>query len=92
MQIKTLEKTETVTLEDGTTLSRAELPPTNTQRWVASRKALVVKAIRAGLLDRGEAMKLYSISDEELSSWEERVSSFGEAALKATLLNRYRQL
>ena len=80
-----------VTLADGTTLSRADLPSVNTSRWVASRKALVVKAVEAELLDAKEACRMYSLSVEELDSWRSAVSQFGETALKTTALQRFRQ-
>ena len=74
-----------VTLKDGSTLSRADLPSVNTTRWVASRKA-----VEANLLDVGEACDMYGLSEEELDSWRLAVSEFGEAALKTTALQRYR--
>lgn len=33
---------------------RAGLPPANTTRWVASRKAAVVAAVNAGVINRSE--------------------------------------
>lgn len=79
-----------VTLKDGSTLSRADLPSVNTTRWVASRKAVVVKAVEAQLLDFNEACDMYALSEEELESWRLAVSEFGESALKTTALQRYR--
>jgi len=55
-----------------------------------SRKAAVVKAVMAGLLTRDDAMKEYALSDDEFSEWENAISEHGEAALKATALQRYR--
>ena len=80
-----------VTLADGTTLSRADLPSVNTSRWVASRKAAVGKAVEAELLDAKEACSMYGLSLEELDSWRSAVSEFGEGALKTTALQRFRQ-
>jgi len=34
---------------------------------------------------------MYGLSDEEFSEWETAVSAHGEAALKTTALQRYRQ-
>lgn len=79
-----------VTLADGTSLSRADLPSVSTSRWVASRKALVVKAVEAELIDATEACDLYGLSVEELDSWRAAVSDFGEGALKTTALQRFR--
>ena len=80
-----------MTLADGTIMTRADLPAKETHRWVASRKAAVVRAVGAGLLQRKEALERYGLSDEEFSEWETAVSEHGEAALKATALQRYRQ-
>lgn len=78
-------------LPDGTIMTRADLPSPQTRRWVASRKAAVVRAVTAGLIARNEALERYMLSDEEFTEWETAVSQHGEAALKATTLQRYRQ-
>ena len=81
-----------MTLADGTIMTRADLPSEKTRRWVASRKAAVVRAVTAGLILRKEALKRYALSEEEFSEWETAVVQHGEAALKATTVQRYRQL
>jgi hypothetical protein len=53
-------------LPDGTVMTRADLPDPGVQRWVASRKAAVVKAVRHGLMSRAEALERYALSAEEL--------------------------
>ena len=73
-------------------MTRADLPDPRTRRWVASRKAAVVRAVDYGLISDVEARTTYSLSDEELQAWREAVVKHGEAALKATALQRYRQL
>lgn len=80
-----------MTLPDGTVMTRADLPDSNTRRWVASRKAAVIRAIRAELISREEAIDVYSLSEEELDAWHVAVERHGEAALKATTIQRYRQ-
>jgi len=80
-----------VTLSDGTIMTRADLPAADTSRWVASRKAAVVRAVTAGLITRDEALGLYSLSEDEFLEWELAVSRHGEAALRATALQKYRQ-
>ncbi len=80
-----------VTLTDGRKISRADLPPPGTCRWVASRKAAVVQAVDAGLMQIDEACDVYHLSHEELSSWRARAHAFGEKALKATAVQKYRQ-
>jgi hypothetical protein len=81
-----------VPLPDGSIMTRSDLPPVNTTRWVASRKAAVVKGVAAGLLSGKEACQLYDISEEELDSWSSAIRTFGIKALKATRLKEYRQL
>ncbi len=81
-----------MTLPDGTIMTRADLPSRKTRRWVASRKAAVVRAVALGLITRDEALERYALSEEEFSEWETAVDRHGEAALKATALQRYRQL
>ena len=80
-----------VTLKDGRTISRADLPPASTRRWVASRKAAVVLAVEAGLINVNEACEIYGLSEEEFLSWQQKVRNFGEQALKATAVQKYRQ-
>ncbi|TDT77660.1 uncharacterized protein DUF1153 [Litoreibacter halocynthiae] len=80
-----------VTLQDGSTMSRADLPDRTTRRWVASRKALVVRAVEATLISEDEACELYGLSEEELESWRNAVADHGVKALRATSLQNYRQ-
>jgi hypothetical protein len=72
-------------------MTRADLPARETRRWVASRKACVVRAVAYGLVSRDEAKDTYGLCDEELSEWEVAVRDHGEVALKATVLQKYRQ-
>ena len=80
-----------VPLPDGNIMTRSDLPPVNTTRWVASRKAAVVKGVAAGLLSNKEACQLYGLSEEEFASWSSAVRTHGIKALKATRLKEYRQ-
>ncbi len=91
MYLRKIDGPRSVTLPDGTVMTRADLPSPETRRWVASRKAAVVKAVSAGLLSRKSALETYMLSDDEFSEWETAVDKHGEAALKATTLQRYRQ-
>lgn len=45
------------------------LPPPET-RWVARRKAQVVKAVQTGLLSLDEALARYRLTIEEFASWQ----------------------
>ena len=92
MYLRKIEGPRTITLPDGSALSRADLPSAKTRRWVASRKAAVVKAVTYGLLPLAEALETYGLSEEEFNEWRHAVETHGEAALKATSLKKYRQL
>lgn len=92
MYIKRQQGPHVVTLPDGSTLTRADLPDPKTRRWVASRKAVVVHAVDHGLIEADEALKMYALSEEELESWRSAVAKHGEAALKTTAIQKYRQI
>ena len=81
-----------VVLPDGSKLTRSDLPPANTQRWVARRKAVVVAAVDHGLLGAKEACEMYRLSEEELEIWRDAVRRHGAAALRVTAIQKYRQL
>lgn len=74
----------------GRALTRADLPPPDTRRWVARRKAEVLAAIHGGLLGRSEARDLYALSEEELRLWERAVSCAGLPGLRVTRVQIYR--
>ena len=92
MYLKKLEGPRSVTLPDGTVMTRADLPPATTRRWVASRKATVVRGVLYGLIPKDEALMTYALSEEEFASWLRAVAMHGEDALKTTALQKYRQL
>lgn len=81
-----------VSLPDGRKLNRSDLPAKTTKRWVAKLKFKVVEAVQHGLISEDEAKQMYQISEEELDSWVSLSSSNGAAALRATALQKYRQL
>ncbi|QQA44640.1 DUF1153 domain-containing protein [Pelagovum pacificum] len=91
MYLRKVDGPRSVRLPDGSVMTRADLPPANTGRWVASRKAAVVRAVSFGLISRDHALATYSLSEEEFSEWETAVDKHGEAALCTTALQRYRQ-
>ncbi|SHH22427.1 DUF1153 domain-containing protein [Marivita hallyeonensis] len=90
MYLKKADGPRTVTLSDGSILTRADLPPSNTYRWVASRKAIVVDAVVHHLITRKEALDRYALSEEELDSWIGAAKNHGREALKATAVQRFR--
>ncbi|SFR03892.1 DUF1153 domain-containing protein [Poseidonocella sedimentorum] len=91
MYLKKIEGLRTVTLPDGSVLSQTDLPPSETRRWVASRKAAVVNGVRYGLISRENAKERYGLSDEELDEWLNAVKVHGTDALKTTSIQKYRQ-
>ena len=92
MFLKKVDGPRSVRLANGKTMTRADLPAPDTRRWVASRKAAVVRGVVYGLITQSEALARYGISDEEFMEWLRAVTEHGEAALKATALQKYRQL
>jgi hypothetical protein len=75
---------------DGTVLTLANLPSPDAQRWVASRKAIVVAAVRGGLLSMSEACARYRLTTEEFLSWQTQVDRNGLQGLRTTRLQEYR--
>lgn len=67
-----------------------DLPPPDTVRWVARRKALVVGAVRDGRLTLEEACSYYRLSAEEFIAWERTIERHGVPGLRVTRLRRYR--
>jgi hypothetical protein len=92
MYLKKIDGPRAITLPDGSTMTRADLPPAETRRWVASRKARVVKAVNGGLLSQTEALERYSLTEEEFSFWKDAVARHGEKGLKVTAIQKYKQL
>jgi len=75
---------------DGTVLTLADLPSPDTQRWVASRKAIVVAAVRGGLLSMSDACARYRLTTEEFLSWQTQVDRNGLQGLRTTRIQEYR--
>ncbi|MBC7144123.1 MAG: DUF1153 domain-containing protein [Thioclava marina] len=92
MYLKKVDGPRAVTLADGTILTRADLPPKETRRWVASRKATIVQAVAHGLISRGEVIDRYALSDEELDLWIEGIARHGMQGLKVTAIQKNKQL
>jgi hypothetical protein len=60
----------------------APLPPPNTVRWVARRKAAVVAAVRAGKITLEEACRYYQLSEEEFLRWQQAFYAHGIRGLR----------
>jgi len=58
---------------NGDVLTKADLPPANTKRWVIRRKAEVVVAVRGGLLTLDDACRRYGLTQEEFAAWQRAV-------------------
>ena len=65
------------------------LPPPDTKRWVARRKAAVVTAVRSGAISLEEACRRYHLSEEEFLAWERGIDKHGVAGLRTTRLQVY---
>ncbi|ACT57368.1 DUF1153 domain-containing protein [Candidatus Liberibacter asiaticus] len=76
---------------DGSPLTIANLPPPNTRRWVARRKAEVVAAVKGGLLSLEEACQIYTLTVEEFLSWQASIVQHGLAGLRTTQIQKYRE-
>jgi hypothetical protein len=77
---------------DGRRLTISDLPPPDTKRWVVGWKAVVVAAVRGGLLSLEEACSLYALNFEEFRSWQRCVDHFGIKGLRTTKTQFYREL
>lgn len=91
MYLKKVEGPRAVTLPDGTVMTRADLPDARTRRWVASRKAAVVRAVLYGLLTQDSAISTYGLSPEELTEWIRAAAIHGDEGLKATAIQKLRK-
>lgn len=67
-----------------------DLPPPDTRRWVARRKAQVVTAVREGLLSLEDACRRYNLSAEEFQAWEQALTKHGLRGLRTTRIAAYR--
>lgn len=76
----------------GEHLTLNDLPQPSTDRWVARRKAEVVAAVNGGLLTIDDACARYSLTLEELLSWQRAVERNGLAALRITKRQHYREV
>ncbi len=64
------------------------LPPRDTSRWVASRKAQVVAAVEGGLITIEDAMARYNLSLEEFYSWQRALDRGGVSGLRIAATQR----
>jgi len=75
---------QTKTRPEAEAISLATLPPPDTERWVARRKAQVVAAVQAGLLSLDEALARYKLTLEEFTGWQRALYRHGLRGLQVT--------
>ena len=75
---------------DGSPLTLADLPDSNTRRWVILRKAQVVAAVRGGLLSLEDACSRYRLTEDEFFKWQQSIDNYGLAGLRTTKIQDYR--
>jgi hypothetical protein len=61
-----------------------DLPPPYTKRWVTRRKAVIVNAVRAGVMSLEEVCRRYELSVEEFLAWERAIDAHGVPGLRVT--------
>ena len=67
---------------NGDVLTKDDLPPPNTKRWVIRRKAEVVVAVRGGLLTLDDACRRYALTVEEFAAWQRAVETMRSRPLR----------
>ena len=75
---------------DGSPLTLADLPPLDTKRWVIRRKAVLVAAVRGGLLSLEEACERYKLTVDEFLCWQHLIEHHGLPGLRTTRVQDYR--
>ena len=69
---------------EGARLTIADLPAPGTKRWVIRRKAEILAAVRGGLLSLEEACSRYTLTVDELLSWQKSFDQQGLGGLRTT--------
>lgn len=75
----------------GRPMTREDLPPPDTRRWVTRRKAEVVAGVRQGLISLAEACERYDLTVDEFLSWQKRLERHGMDGLRATRIVELRR-
>lgn len=78
--------------ESGKGFDSDQLPPDDTVRWVPSRKAAVLAAIRDGHISLEDACRRWRLSIEEIQLWQRAVAKVGTPGLRVTRVQIYRPL
>jgi Protein of unknown function (DUF1153) len=69
----------------------ADLPRPGTLRWIARRKAEIVAAVEGGLLSTESACAMYTLSLDELFSWQRTLARRGIRGLRIRSLIEQQQ-
>lgn len=75
----------------GKPMTRDDLPPPGTKRWVVRRKAEVVAGVRGGLITLKEACQRYNLSPDEFETWQRLFTDHGLSGLRATSVKKFRR-
>ena len=67
-----------------------DLPPPDTKRRVTRRKAVIVNAVRTGVISLEEVCRRYELSVEEFLAWQRAIDTHGVPGLRVTRLQIYR--
>lgn len=81
-------KRDKISISNG---PRPALPAPDTKRWVVRRKAVVVEAVRSGVIDLDEVCRRYNLSLEEFLAWERAIDQHGVPGLRVTRIQIYRE-
>src|ERR1700757_865664 len=77
-------------LEGETPSSTTDLPPPDTKRWVTRRKAVIVNAVRTGVISLEEVCRRYELSVEEFFAWQRAIDTHGVPGWRVPRLQIYR--
>lgn len=81
----------TVTDLQGNVITPVDLPSPATVRWTPNKKAIVVRAVRGGLISLQEALDRYGMIEREFLIWEQGLKDDGVGGLKVTHYQRRRK-
>lgn len=74
----------------GRLMRREDLPPADTTRWVASRKAQVVAAVDSGMLTVEQVLRRYNLTLEEFTGWQHAMACAGVSGLRVAWVQQDR--
>jgi len=75
----------------GNVITPVDLPSPATVRWTPNKKAIVVRAVRGGLVPLQEALDRYGMREREFLIWEHGLKDDGVVGLKVTHFQRRRR-